>query len=97
MRKHYAYEKNGSCALLMAIGPKTAKRLARVFDHRTKREYTLFMKGLAAIYPSAKKIRAVQANINTHSASAFYETSSAEESFALSGRFEFDYMPKSAG
>jgi hypothetical protein len=33
-REHYAYEKNGSCALLMAIEPKTAKRVARVFDRR---------------------------------------------------------------
>jgi hypothetical protein len=47
-REHYAYQKNGSCALLMAIEPQTATRLARIFDHRTKQEYALFMKGLAA-------------------------------------------------
>jgi hypothetical protein len=43
-RQHYAYEKNGSCALLMAIEPKTARRQARVFNRRTKKEYALFMK-----------------------------------------------------
>jgi len=64
-RYHYAYEKNGSCALLMAIEPKTGKRLARVFDRRTKREYAQFMKELAARYPKAKKIRVVQDNLNT--------------------------------
>lgn len=95
-RQHYAYEKNGSCALLMAIEPKTGKRLARVFDQRTKREYALFMRELAARYPKAKKIRVVQDNLNTHSISAFYETMSAEEAFALSQRFEFYYTPKSA-
>jgi hypothetical protein len=95
-REHYAYEKNGSCALLMAIEPQTAKRLALVFDQRTKREYALFMKELAERYPQAQKIRVVQDNLNTHSLSSFYETFSAEEAFSLSQRFEFYYTPKSA-
>src|SRR5256885_12379805 len=95
-RQHYAYQKNGSCSLLMAIEPQTAKRLALVFDQRTKREYALFMKELAAQYPEAQKIRVVQDNLNTHSTSSFYETFSAEEAFALAQRFEFYYTPKSA-
>jgi hypothetical protein len=95
-RQHYAYEKNGSCVLLMALEPKTAKRLAQVHARRTKREYALFMKALAARYPKAKKIRVIQDNLNTHSTSSFYETFSAEEAFALSQRFEFYYTPKKA-
>ena len=95
-RQHYAYEKHGSCALLAAIEPKTGKRLARVFDQRTKREYAQFMKALAARYPKAKKIRVVQDNLNAHNISAFYETFAAEEAFALAQRFEFYYTPKSA-
>jgi hypothetical protein len=95
-RQHYAYEKNGSCALLMAIEPRSGKRLAQVHAQRTKREYALFMKALADHYPEAKKIRVIQDNLNTHSTSAFYETFSAEEAFALSQRFEFYYTPKSA-
>ncbi|HET9789382.1 MAG TPA: transposase, partial [Pyrinomonadaceae bacterium] len=71
-RQHYAYEKNGSCALLMAIEPKTGKRLAQVHNQRTKREYAEFMKALAARYRKAKKIRVIQDNLNTHSTSAFY-------------------------
>jgi hypothetical protein len=95
-REHYSYQKNGSCALLMAIEPMTGKRLALVYDRRTKQEYALFMKELAQRYPEAKKIRVVQDNLNTHSSSAFYETFSAEEAFSLSQRFEFYYTPKSA-
>lgn len=95
-RQHYAYEKNGSCALLMAIEPKTGKRVARVSDRRTKLDYAHFMKELAAQYPKAKKIRVVQDNLNTHNTSGFYEAFSAEEAFALSERFEFYYSPKSA-
>jgi hypothetical protein len=95
-RQHYAYEKHGSCALLMAIEPLTGQREVQVFDRRTKREYALFMKGLAARYPAAEKIRVVQDNLNTHNTSSFYETFGAEESFALAQRFEFSYTPKSA-
>jgi transposase len=95
-RVHYSYKKNGSCALLMAIEPKTGKRVARVFDQRTKREYAEFMKELAARYPKAEKIRVVQDNLNTHSTSSFYERFGAEEAFQLSQCFEFHYTPKSA-
>lgn len=95
-REHYAYAKHGSCALLMAIEPQTGKRLAQVFDQRTKQEYARFMKELADSYPEAKKIRVVQDNLNTHSISSFYEAFSAEEAFALSQRFEFYYTPKKA-
>ncbi len=95
-RQHYTYEKNGSCVLLMAIEAKSAKRLAQVHGQRTKREYAIFMKELAARYSEARKIRVIQDNLNTHNSSSFYATFSAEEAFALSQRFEFYYTPKSA-
>lgn len=95
-REHYAYEKNGSCALLMAIEPQTGQRLAQVREHRTKQDYAQFMQVLAVGYPTARKIHVVQDNLNTHDMSAFYETFPAEEAFALAQRFEFPYTPKKA-
>jgi hypothetical protein len=95
-REHYAFEKLGSCALLAAIEPKTGKRLAKIFDQRRKREYALFLREVAEAFPNAEKIRLVQDNLNTHSASAFYETFAADEAFALAQKFEFYYTPKSA-
>jgi hypothetical protein len=95
-KEHYAYEKNGSCALLAAIEPLTGERLAQVHPQRTKREYALFCQALAAQYPEAIKIRLVQDNLNTHNASSFYENLPAQEAFALAQRFEFHYTPKSA-
>lgn len=95
-KEHYAYEKNGSCALLAAIEPLTGRRLARVFRQRTKREFFLFCQALATLYPEAIKIRLVLDNLNTHNASAFYENLPADEAFALAHRFEFYYTPKSA-
>lgn len=95
-KEHYAYEKNGSCALLAAIEPLTGCRLAQVHKRRTKKEYTLFCQALAAEFPQAIKIRLVQDNLNTHDTSAFYENLPADEAQALADRFEFDFTPKSA-
>jgi transposase len=95
-KEHYTYEKNGSCVLLAAIEPLTGQRFAQVRPQRTKREYALFLKELAATYPNAIKIRLVHDNLSTHSANAFYEHFSAAEAFALAQRFEFHYTPKSA-
>jgi DDE superfamily endonuclease len=94
-REHYSYVKNGSCALLMAIEPKTGQRLARVYGRRTKQEYAPFLRELAMQYPQAEKIRLVQDNLNTHNLSSLYETFPAAEAFALSQRFEFYPTPKS--
>jgi hypothetical protein len=95
-KEHYAYEKNGSCALLAGIEPLTGFRLAQVHQRRTKKEYTQFCQALASEFPHAIKIRLVQDNLNTHDTSAFYENLPADEAQALAERFEFYFTPKSA-
>ena len=95
-KEHYAYTKNGSCCLLAGIEPLTGQRLAQLHPQRTKREYALFLRALAAKYADAIRIRLVQDNLNTHGKSALYETFAAEEAFALAQRFEFHFTPKSA-
>jgi hypothetical protein len=95
-KQHYEYEKLGACSLLAAIEPLTGRRLGRVYERRTKREFTHFCQELAAQYAQATTIRVVLDNLNTHNASSFYEHLSAEEAFALAQRFEFIYTPKSA-
>jgi hypothetical protein len=93
---HYTYQKKGSCALLAAIEPLKGKRLTKVYEHRSKKEYALFLKTLSKAYPRAEKIRVVQDNLSTHNCSSFYEHLPAEEAFRLSGKFEFYYTPLSA-
>lgn len=95
-KEHYAYEKHGSCALLAAIEPLTAQRLAQVHARRTKKEFTDFCQALATAYPQALKIRLVLDNLNTHDSSAFYENLPADEALVLAQRFEFFFTPKSA-
>jgi DDE superfamily endonuclease len=95
-KEHYAYTKEGSCCLLAAIEPLSGARLSRLYEQRTKREYALFLQELAWKYPTARKIRLVQDNLNTHDLSSLYETFAPEEAFALAQRFEFYFTPKSA-
>ena len=95
-KEHYAYQKNGSCALFTAIEPLTGQRVAQVHPRRTKREFTLFCQAVAATFPEANTIRVILDNLNTHTFSAFYEHLPADEAFALAQRFEFVYTPKSA-
>ena len=95
-KEHYAYEKLGSCALLAAIEPLTGRRVAQVYERRTKKEFTLFCQEIAAAYPAAAKIHLVLDNLNTHDESAFYEHLPADEARALAARFEFHFTPKSA-
>ena len=95
-KEHYAYVKNGSCALLAAIEPLTGRRHATVYERRTKKEYAMFLKALAGCYPEAMKIRLVQDNLNTHNLSSLYDNLDAQEAFELSQRFEFYYTPKSS-
>jgi DDE superfamily endonuclease len=96
MKEHYAYQKNGSCCLLMAIEPKTGKRLGSVTERRTGKDFTEFFQSLSAFYPEAERITVVLDNLNTHSFSSFYLHLPAADAEALSKRFEFVYTPKSA-
>lgn len=95
-KEHYAYEKNGSCALLAAIEPLTGKRVATVYPQRTGKEFTLFCQLLSQAYPEADKICLVLDNLNTHALASFYKHLPADEAFALGQRFEFWFTPKSA-
>jgi hypothetical protein len=80
----------------VAIEPLTGFQLAQVHERRTKKEYALFCKALATLFPDAIKILLVQDNLNTHDTSAFYENLPADEAHALAERFEFYFTPKSA-
>lgn len=95
-KEHYAYKKNGSCSLLAAIEPLTGKRIAKVYDRRTKKDYADFMNFIAQQYPDAIKLRTVQDNLNTHNASSFYENFPAQKAFELTQKFDFYYTPLSA-
>ncbi len=95
-RQDYHYRRNGTCVVLMAVEPLAGRRIVKVTERKTKKDYAGFMKALAAFYPNAEKIILVQDNLSTHNPSSFYEAFPADEAFALAQRFEMVYTPKKA-
>lgn len=95
-KEDYAYKRNGTCCLLVAIEPLTGKRFVKVTERKTRRDYAEFMKQLGKMYKEAKKIILIQDNLNTHSGASFYESFKPEEAFNLQQRFDFHYTPKKA-
>jgi hypothetical protein len=96
-REDDEYERNGVCNLFTALEPLAGNRVCTVFEHRTGREYAMFMKLLSELhYPNAEKIVIIQDNLNTHNPGSFYKVFSPEEAFKLASRFEFHYTPKKA-
>jgi len=93
-RVDYEYERGGTASLLVAFEPLTGRRLVEVSKQRTKTDYCRFMQRVAASFPPAEKIVLVQDNLNTHTASSFYENLPPEEAFALAQAFEMHYTPK---
>lgn len=95
-RQDYHYERHGTCVVLMAVEPLAGRRIVKVTEQKTKKDYAEFMRSLATHYSYAEKIVLVQDNLNTHNPSSFYEVFDAPEAFALSERFELVYTPKKA-
>lgn len=95
-RYDYHYKRAGTCAVLMAIEPLTGQRIVKVCEQRRKQEYAEFMELVDKEYPKAKKIKLIQDNLNTHSASSFYASKPPEEAFHLMERFEMIFTPKRA-
>jgi hypothetical protein len=93
-RIDYEYVRNGTCCVFIAFDPHTGWRMVRVKEHRTKADYADFMNEVAQHYPDAEYIRVVQDNLNTHSASSFYEAFPPEVAFELAKKFEFHFTPK---
>ncbi|MFC5413163.1 IS630 family transposase [Larkinella bovis] len=95
-REDSVYQRNGTACLLVAFEPLTGKRLVEVSATRTKADYCRFMQTLVAAYPQAQTSRLVQDNLNTHTASAFYESWAAADARQVAARLEMHYTPKKA-
>ncbi len=96
-REDYTYEKKGSENLFIAYEPLAGKRYLKVTEHRTKKDWALFMQEvLEEHYPDVPKVVLVMDNLNTHTPASFYEILPPEQAQALIDRLEIHYTPKHA-
>jgi len=93
-RYDYEYERCGVCNIFMAGEPLAGKRMVRVTERRTKRDWARFVKEIAEQYPKAKSITLVMDNLSTHKPGSLYEAFSPEEAKRLWDRFDFVFTPK---
>ncbi len=93
-RHDYEYERCGVCNVFMASEPLAGRRMTKVTERKTKRDWAHFVHDIAQCHPQAKRITLVMDNLNTHSPGALYEAFSPEQAHALWERFEFVYTPK---
>ena len=94
-RVDYEYERNGTANLFMLFVPLEGWRHVEVTDHRTAVDYAHILKDLSdRHFPSARRIRLVQDNLNTHTIAALYEAFPPAEARRIAERFELHYTPK---
>jgi len=95
LEKHdYEYERRGMCNVFLAFEPLAGKRMVEVTERKTKKDWAHFMEDISDQYETAKKIKIVMDNLNTHEPGSFYEAFPPEKAKALWDRFEFIYTPK---
>jgi hypothetical protein len=91
----HEYVRNGVAEIFLEVEPLTGQRHVAITDHRTRKDWALFIKGmLDERYPQATKVRLVMDNLNTHSTASLYETFEPEEARRLARRLEIHYTPK---
>lgn len=93
-RYDYEYERCGVFNIFMATEPLAGKRLSKVTERKTKKDFAHFLEDIAGMYPEAQRITLVMDNLNTHGPGSLYETFRPEAAKALWDRFEFVYTPK---
>lgn len=93
-RHDYEYERCGVCNVFMASEPLAGRRMTKVTERKTKRDWAHFVSDIAQDHPQARRITLVMDNLNTHSPGALYEAFPPEQAKALWDRFEFVYTPK---
>jgi len=94
-REEYEYERKGVCSVFVASEPLAGKRIVKVTERRTKKDWARFMREVIDVhYPDAEKLILVMDNLNTHVLSSFYEAFPAPEARRLTQKLEIHYTPK---
>jgi len=93
-RYDYEYKRCGTCNIFLASEPLAGKRMVKITERRTKKDWAYFMEEIANLYEDAEKITLVLDNLNTHFPGSFYETFQPEKAKAIWDRFDIVHTPK---
>ena len=90
----YEYRRHGVCNIFMASEPLSGKRLVKITEKKTKKDWAHFLENIAVRYSEAEKITLVMDNLNTHTPGSLYETFQPAKAKQLWDRFDFVFTPK---
>ena len=93
-KSDYEYKRCGVCNIFMMCEPLAGKRMVKITERKTKKDWAKFLEEIADQYKEAEKITLVMDNLNTRTPGALYETFCPDKAKALWDRFEFVYTPK---
>jgi len=93
-KSDYEYKRCGVCNIFISCEPLAGRRMVKITERKTKKDWALFLEEIASQYQEAKKITLVMDNLNTHTPGSLYETFSPVKAKALWDQFEFVYTPK---
>ena len=89
------YERNGVCALLLAVAPLHNWRHVAVKDQRTAIDVAHCLRDLVEVhFPDAERITLVLDNLNTHTPAALYQAFPPAEARRIADKLEWHYTPK---
>ena len=93
-REDHEYERNGKCALFLAVEPLAGFRQVWVRAQRTQLDFAVILKELVDdIYPQADQIVLVTDNLNIHHTACLYERYSPAEARRIAEKIEWHYTP----
>lgn len=90
----YEYRRCGTCNIFLACEPLAGKRMVKITERRTKKDWAYFLENITEENRDAVKITLVMDNLNTHNPGSLYETFTPEKAKAIWDRFDFVYTPK---
>lgn len=94
-KEDYEYIRKGSCSIFVFTEPLKGWRHVHASERRTKIDWATHIEELLEVhYPTAKRVRLIMDNLNTHSIGSLYEAFPPEKALNLAKRLEIHYTPK---
>jgi len=94
-KEDYQYTRCGVCNIFIFTEPLKGWRHVHASERRTKVDWALHVQELLDVhYPTAKRIRLLMDNLNTHNISSLYEAFAPDVALKLAQRLEIHYTPK---
>lgn len=89
------YQRNGVSNLFMIFEPLQGKRVVKVTDRRTKKDWAECVRFIVEeLYPQAHKVTIVMDNLNTHSPASLYSHFEPGIAKRIAERLDIQYTPK---